>query len=496
MKRWIGSLVLSGVAAVAMAQAPFTIVRPVDGARVREKVHILIPKGSIPPGGYVGVFLDDKLVEAVVPPLKGKFYEYILDTKGRQLPDTPEGQTQKLELVLYTDYNEVARIVDRSSVNVKIGNKANIPIPNEGIKLRYKFTPGQEMIYDMTQNISVSPMSEEQNEMGGKAATFDTEGEKIRLSYTVMNTYGNGDGLLRLQAIPTKGKDYADLTPAGATEQQRFYDTDMAPLYMRVNSTGREIFGALPAYVGFEGTVGTFETGGLFAAFPLPTLPEKAVHLGDSWQSGFQRGKLNLDNWVGASSVVKRSPARGEFVGVEWESGHPCARIRNVIEAVEKNSETAKLQEQGAQFSGDKVKIEENIWFALDTHQILKIKRDETIDQKIENSSSAFGGPAGGGPPSGMPPGMPGKGGGKGAPMGGDLNTPAIPKMQFGGPPGGGGPPQGFRPPMGPGGQRGGPGMGMPPGFGGGQNGGRGGNTQMQATYVRIHRVMTFTLEK
>jgi len=483
---------------MVMSQAPFTIVRPADGARVREKVHILIPKGSIPPGGYVGVFLDDKLVEAVVPPLKGKFYEYILDTKGRQIPDTPDGQTQKLELVLYTDFNEVARIVDRSSVNVKIGNMANIPIPNEGIKLRYKFVSGQQMIYNLTQHVSVSPMSEEQNLNGGKAATFDSEGEKIRLSYTVVNSYGNGDGLLRVQAIPTKGKEYADLTPSGETEQKRYYDTDMAPLYMRVNNVGREIFGALPAYVGFEGSVGTFETGGLFAAFPLPTLPDKAVRPSDSWKSGFQRGSLDLENWMGSKTVVKRSPARGEFVGVEWESGHPCARIRNIIEASEKNSDTKQLESQGAQFAGDKVKIEENIWFALDTHQILKIKRDETIDQKLESQSPAFGGPAGGAPPSG--PGGPQRGtaGFSGA-GGGKVNYSPTPPVPFGQrgkgvPPSSGGP--NFGGPGGPpgfGGQGGRPGFGGPPGFGGGQNGR---NSQLSATYIRIHKVMVFTLEK
>ncbi|KAL6968770.1 hypothetical protein U1Q18_052110 [Sarracenia purpurea var. burkii] len=60
----------------------------------------------------------------------GKYYDYVLDTKGRKLPDTPEGKTEKLEVVLYTDYNDKARIVDRSSVNVRIGNQANIPVPN------------------------------------------------------------------------------------------------------------------------------------------------------------------------------------------------------------------------------------------------------------------------------------------------------------------------------------------------------------------------------
>ncbi|KAL6968769.1 hypothetical protein U1Q18_052109 [Sarracenia purpurea var. burkii] len=256
-------------------------------------------------------------------------------------------------------------------------------------------------------------MTEEQNSSGGKAATFDSEGEKIRLSYTVVNSIRQRRRLLRLQALPQKGKDYADLTASGDTQQKRYYDTDMAPLYMRINSTGHEVFGALPAYIGFEGSVGSANTGGLFAAFPLPTLPAKAVRPGDRWKSRFHDGDLKLENWVSMNSVVDKSPAVGEFVGVEWESGHPCAKIRNVIEAGEKNSESKKLQAKGAQFSGDKIK-------------------------KIETAAPSFGGPTGGFPGGpGGPGGPSGPPGGFGAPPSGvsgfsgkpvNINQAAPPK--------------------------------------------------------------------
>jgi len=515
MKRWIGSFVLTGVASMVMAQAPFTIVRPADGSRVREKVHILIPKGSIPAGGYVGVFLNDKLIEAVVPPLHGKYYEYILDTKGRGIPDTGYDEhgskidggraTDKLELVLYADRDDKSRIVDRSSVDIKIGNHASIPVPNSGLKLRYRFVPGQDMIYDLTQFVQVQPMSDVDNENGGKAATFESEGERIRLLYAVTDAYGNGDGLLRLQALPMKGKDYADLTPSSETTQKRFYDVDMAPLYMRIKSTGQEVFGALPAYVAFESPTGSANTGGLFAAFPLPTLPSKSVRPGDSWQSNFQNGALNLENWTDMKTVVRKIPARGEFVDVEWERGHPCARIRNVIEAGTMTEDDKKLAAKGAQFAGDKVGITETIWFAMDTRQILKIQRDMKIDRKLDNASFGGGNPFGGGGPSG-PSGPGGPGGFKGGPgnkFGGggatsgdshfglstSFNQKGFPRGGPGGRPGGfpGGGPGGF-----PGGPQG-PG-GPPPGFG--QQPGRTGTAASQATFVRIHILQTFTLEK
>jgi hypothetical protein len=499
MKRWIGSFVLAGLASVVIAQTPFTIVHPSEGARVREKVHVQIPIGSIPPGGYVGVFLDGVLIQAVVPPKVGKYYDYVLDTKARGIPDTPEGQTNKLELVLYTDYQEKARIVDRSSVNIRIGNEKNIPIPDSGIKLRYKFVPGQEMIYDLDQHIQVSQMTDAQNQEGdGKAATFDAEGEQIRLSYTVVNAYPNGDGLLRLQPLPLKGKDYADLTAEGDTAQKRWYQTDMAPLYMRISTTGHEQFGALPAFIGLEGMSGTADTTGLLAAYPLPTLPQKAVHKDDDWPSSFQNGALDLNDWVGMNSIVERFPAKGKFVGAEWERGHPCAKISNSIEEATQSIEAKKNAAAKHEFTGDKVSLTETIWFALDTHEILKIERDSTIDRKVD-STPGFGGGFGGGPgaPPGMPPmGMGRKGGGAG--MGGGAGSPGGADFQVQGPtslkqsgmgsglqiPGKGG--RGPMGPMGPGGR--GPG-----GFGG-QNGAP--QSQAQPTFVRLHILQTFTLEK
>jgi len=374
------------------------------------------------------------------------------------------------------------------------------------------------MIYDLDQHIEVSPMTESDNESGGKAATFDSEGETLRLSYSVVNAYGDGDGLLRLQALPLKGKDYADITASGGTEQKRYYDTDMAPLYMRISSTGNQKFGALPAYYGFDGSVVSFKMGGLFAAFPLPTLPQKAIHVNDSWQSHFQGGKLDLQNWSTTDSVVQSYPARGQFMNVEWERGHPCARIQNVIEESTESDQDKKLTNKNTEFKGDKVKIQETIWFALDSHKILKIERDQTVDKKIENQG-AFGGmgaPGGMGGPGmsggpGMPggpgmsgrPGMQGAGGGGGA--GSSDVTGPLTNMQFSTPGAAGRGGQGRNRPGG-GIQRPGmggrPGMGMPPGMGGGRPGmgmppGAGGQSgqSAQATFVRLHILQTFTLE-
>ncbi|RYE52152.1 MAG: hypothetical protein EOP18_11215, partial [Rhizobiaceae bacterium] len=146
MKRSIGSLLISAMAVGAFAQANFTIVRPVDNSRVREKVKVLFPKGSIPQGAYVGIFLNGQLIDAVVPPLAGKYHQYILDTKGRGLPDTAAGKPDRLEAKLFVNYNDQPRIVRTSSVDLNIANVASIKIPNRGFQLRYNFRPGTELV--------------------------------------------------------------------------------------------------------------------------------------------------------------------------------------------------------------------------------------------------------------------------------------------------------------------------------------------------------------
>jgi len=140
--------------------------------------------------------------------------------------------------------------------------------------------------------------------------------------------------------------------------------------------------------------------------------------------------------------------------------------------------------------------LEETIWFALDTHEVLKIVRDETIDRKIDNSQMG-GGMMGGGPGSGgsMTPGgmAPGGIGGPGGADRGDQMVPVNSLQQQGGFAKGGrgrGGPGGATGPGGP------PGMGRPGGFPGGAGGpGFGAPQQSTATYIRIRFLRTFTLE-
>ncbi len=488
MKRPITSLALTALAVGAFAQANFTIVRPVENSRVREKVKILFPKGSIPAGAYVGIFLNGQLIDAVVPPVKGKYQEYILDTKGRGLADTPAGKPDRLEAKLYVNYNDQPRIVRTSSVDLNIANVASIRVPNAGFKLRYRFQPGTELVYRLTQRVAQDTISESQNKLGGRPAELPLDTETIRMKYSVDNAYPDGSGLVRMQPVLPKDKNYVVITNGNDATPTKFYDSDVLAIYMRLSSTGKEIFGSIPAAWPIEGVVrngGTLKY--LIADYPLPSLPEKSVRPGDSWQTRFQDKKVDLQKLFRQTSVVRGvGPARGEFLGVEWEMGHPCAKIHNSISEAQMTDEDKKLAKKGAQIAGDKVKIDETVWFAMDTRQVIKVVRDTTLETKQEGAGGgAYGG--GGGYPGGSPGGYPGSGGRGGTMPGGgggrgDVTGPALPPdglmLQRPGFPGRGAGGSGGRP------------SGFP-----GQGGGYGSGAAAEAIYIRIRFQQIFVLE-
>lgn len=415
MKRLLSSLLLTGVACFAMCQAPFTIVRPADGAKVREDVRVLIPKNSVPKTGYVGFFLDGKFMEAVVPNLSGRYYEYMLDTKGRGIEDGKH----TLEAVLYVDYSDEPRIVDRSSVSLMVANKANIPLPSDGLLLRYKFTPDQQLTYTVLQKIMVGSVNPNEAAMGLNAqADLPLDYEKIRMTYGVENAYTNGDGLVRMQAAPLKNQKYAMYTPDGQTAPQLFFDSQMAPIYMRLTNTGLEVFGSVPELIPFQGLA---PQGGqeFFADWPLPTLPTKRVKPGDVWQTRFQIGKNNLQGQTGTTSVINSFPARGEFKSLEWEMGHPCAKLYHVLAGGVLNKNLSVSRRSA---------MDETIWFALDRGQVIKVVRNQTYDTMTNPNIRSGAGKNGGGGASGANSNGGGGGGGKfGAGGGGGSIDFAVP---------------------------------------------------------------------
>jgi len=403
---------------LAAAQAPFTIVRPADGAKVREDVRILIPKNSVPKTGYVGFFLDGKFMEAVAPNLNGRYYEYLIDSKKEGMVDGKHN----LEAVLYVDYSDQPRIVDRSSININVANQQNIKIPSGGLLMRYHFKEGTAYPFTVLQKIDQSRISVNAEALGEATDSGVADYEKIRYMVNVDNVYSNGDALLRLQAQPLKNKLYATYTPDGKLAPQVFWPEDMAPLYMEVNNNGSEVYGSVPDSLPFDNFKSRQPTtDSFYANWPLPTLPVKRIQPGDVWQTRFQVPKTNLRGQTGTKSLIMAIPARGEFTNVEWEMGHPCAKIVNTT-----------ISGPAAKNAG-RVLMSETVWYALDKNQVIKVVRDEQFDTA---PSQAPGNPGAGNAQPNGPRGNPNlpnnnrpgnnRGGRKGGNGGGgiSLNTP------------------------------------------------------------------------
>ncbi len=502
MKRWTSIIAATAIMGSALAQGPFTIIRPVDGAKVRETVRVQVPKNTaLDNNAYVGVFLNGKFIEATVLEKKGDFYEYLLDTKARKIPD---GKL-KLELVLYSS-GDKPRVTDRTAVDIEVANVASIPIPDEGLKLHYKFRAGNKYTYTINDRSAIVTISEAQARLGGRAAELPLESSTLRMLYAVDNAYSNGEGLIRMVALPEKGKKSAFIKTQSTPEGRKFMDYEMHPVYMRVSNKGREVFSNIPIFAGVEGSVGESSRTDLYAVFPLPTLPAKNVKPGDpilgKWAGTYQNGAIDLEKLYETKTLVQKIDCRGELLGVEWEMGHPCAKIRNTLELSIGGRQSTAGRDGGVGLGNNGIKLEETIWFAMDIGVPVKIVRDEQQDIRIQAPSGGGAGGGGNAGNGGRGPGLGTSGGGRqggpGVGTGGGGATGASDKTML--PPMSnsdflagtnmfrqgnslgdeGGPPGGRQ-----GGRQGG-------NTGGNTGGGGGGGTQ----YIRIRAQRIFTLEQ
>lgn len=382
MKRLAAVALATVMVAGALAQGTFTIRRPVDGSKVRETVKVRIPKNSIPEGGYIGVLVNGKFLEAVVPGVEGDDYVYNLDTKARKLPDGP----LTIETVLYFYTQGSPMVLNRSSVNVNLDNSTSIINNNpDGFRLRYRFTPGMEYNYNRTDESAVAIVTQAQAQLGSRAAEFVTATSNVRYLIAHHNNYGS-EGLIRMQALPAKGKDYAWLNIAGADEPVRFRDFEMHPIFMRITNTGREVFTSLPLFFPWEGG-GVDARTDLFALFPQPILPTRSVEVGDTWQAAIPIPQLDLENRNEKESYILNQVARGTLEAVEWEQGIPCAKIRTELSL---GAEDLRgLNElNGVDGETQSLKIESIQWFALDRGILVKEERRQTSEQIVEVGGS------------------------------------------------------------------------------------------------------------
>jgi hypothetical protein len=470
----------AGIAELAHAQgAPFTIRRPPDGATVREKVNVEIPRNSIGKNGFVAIYLDDKFYVAVPPSeiqegsaaTRGQF-TFTWDTKGSGISDGPH----TIRAVLYEpapDQGPTA-VTEKQSTSVRL-NVANI-IHNgpSSLRLRYKLPEGQNLEYS-------------------RVSTAKVTNSGI--------TFGESNDTLLAQTDSKLLLDIMNPTPVALVRNkltelsilQQGQETSMDPsqlsasMYQEINPLGK---------VQYETGSGTGIDEYMAQGLPvnntleLPLLPNSPVSIGDSWTTPNQR----LDIPGIPPALQKKVPLENKLVDLEWEGKYETAKIHQTFDG----SLTSDIQFGAIPVTSPHVKFERDIYFAYNSGRLIKTVRTITITGRTTAQTDQTPSAGGAGYPGMGGPGMgnmgyPGMGGGMGMQggagrgmgypgMGGSSGGPPMgyPGMSGGGIPGGmgkgmqGGAGRGMGYP-GMGGSSGGPPMGYP-GMGQGSGMGRPGS--------------------
>jgi hypothetical protein len=385
------------LAGAMAAQAPFTIVRPVEGARVREVIKIHIPEKSVPEGGYIAIYVNGSFIEATVPQAKEGMYEYLLDSKKRGLKDGPI----KIEVVLHGP----TAILDRSSVNVTLANEGQIDVPAEGVHLRYRFREGSSWLYKVHSQVSLLSISEEEEKRGATAAEQMLVDDEFDLLYSIDNVYPSGNGLLRTSGVPDESGMLV-FQEMGTDNMTTVQDEDLSPWYVEMTPYGEALSGGGYGWInplGGSGTIGTAQT---FMFLPLPRLPREAESTGNKWSSPVEfptdyRTSQSGGTWTPTLPL----PAEVTLVAFEWEQGHPCAHIQYKF-AKGKVGDGKPLQVRGASAEQAEASLLQDVWFATDLGTVVRSDATLTIEYQ---SGADTGGGIGAGPgmgPAGIQPGV------------------------------------------------------------------------------------------
>jgi len=518
MKRLAGILIAVALVSAGLAQGTFTIRRPLDGSTVRENVKIRIPRSGISDRQYIGVTVNGRFIEAAIPEQEGDDWVYTLDTKAMDVPDG----ACTIELVLYQDNGDQGSVVvDRTSVDVTVDNFTSIGADPEGVRLRYRFPVGSELIYFTQLNAEIETLSAAaaaNNQRGNKRVL---PGERVRFAYSIMNSYAGQagrEGLMSIQPRPEPGRDTVSLTITGETQARVYRAAELAPWYMRITDTGREVFSDIPDKFGVDGGSFSFEPMNLYGFFPWPVLPFSPVQANETFAGAFLQSTVDLQDKDKTDRFFATIPVQGRIERFEWYRGIPTAKI---VYRLNQNNALAMAFQQasGPQAQGEQLDLTTTVYFDINRGRIVDMETRYTQTMRINTNPAGGGAGGGAGAPNGGRVQGAGGAGGPAAGRGGgsaavqesitplpgsfDFTVPDGSRLVFDpqfdtsgnvtgfwrqtmpeddGPRGGG---------SGEAGARGGGGGG--PAFGGGGN--RGGTARSAQQVIRISRIIKMTLQ-
>ncbi|MDW8291131.1 MAG: hypothetical protein RMM06_10430 [Armatimonadota bacterium] len=392
-----------GAAVLVQAQGtPFNILRPADGAIVRERVRIEVPRASIPEGGFVGIYIDGKFLTSLAPRQDDKEprLRYLWDTKAPVL-DSATGKSESIQdgehTITVVLYDAESRAIDRAEVRVQVANQEGIVLPAMGTRLQYRFRLGENVNYKQRDEVILLAGQT------GAEITGGVTGEQVAYQ---------ADTFFNLFVYDIRGENFII--------RQRANKQQVLAYNQPVYTLGEEMFRAVLQFINPLGNVvyqnvDTTNDPYVFRVMVLPVLPELRVKVGDTWPA---RAPILLPDMP-----IERAPrvtVQNRLEGVEWEGGYPTVKIRQTFEG----TVSGTLEFSNFALQDARVKLDRTLWFAFNAGRLVRSEATIEIEGQVPTGVSPTRLAGMGGMPgmmAGAPPTAPMMGGapyGAGAPYG------------------------------------------------------------------------------
>lgn len=355
----------------ASAASAQTLIKPVDGATVRETVRIAV--ADVAPGGYISVYVDKRFVGATAGDANtsGKAAPVVFPwdskapfddiTNGGTAGMIAKDGTHDLTVDIHGSNGDVTSTLRSTFI---LANKLPRTSVNDKTKLTYKFRTGGIAVYRV--NVD-SKMGGSSGDEGGTSPI----GATYKMIQTVEDARSDGTALLSYQVA------------AGAScrvlGQIKMLNDGKAS-----SSVYKEIdpFGQVIRRDGILQDNVLAKKGRRSLPTVLLQLPRKPVKVGETW-SGVEKQEFGIQ---GIGDVVYLS-SKCTLEDLEWENGQKCAKIKGAFSgagrlvANDKNPATTRVDGDGI------------FYFALNTGKLIKSRVTLTsyvnVDVSMVDSSSS-----------------------------------------------------------------------------------------------------------
>ena len=373
----ITALALLTFAAVAVwAQK---IVKPIDGATVRETVRVAVDASAVPSGGYISVYIDGHFVGATAgeTDAKASGKPVIVFAWDSKLPfqdtttGTPEAAKDGKHSLRVDMHDSGGDVKDTEASTFNLANKAPRLSPNDKVRIIYRYSSGVETAYAVRIEGRM-----------GEYTGDDSGTVPLLASYTMRQT------------IEDARRDGSALISyrVGAGGSCQVLGNIVA---LNGGKAGSSVYKEMDKYGEVIRQNGVLQDNVLAKkgrrSLPdlLVELPHAAVKIGESWQSE-EKEEFSVE---GIGDVVKLS-STNTLDDLEWEQNLVCAKITSVFTGMgrlvggDSNPSPTKIDGQGVYY------------VSLKTGKMLKSTVTLTSSVSLEVPTSS-GAPADSGPSGG-----------------------------------------------------------------------------------------------